>query len=362
MKYLFILGRNPKLSVAEIFSFLKRVENKVEDSKQIKNALLLDLKNELDEKSIESLGGTISIGKVLCLSNEKDLEKQNIYLGTKNKINYAIWNFSSEENYEFVSAYLKKRFRAEKLKASEKPLSGKLEMQGAKNVRITSGLIDEEYFVFEDLFGKIIEKSDYEEIERRDMEKPTRREALAISPRLAKIMINLSEVKSDETLVDPFCGIGVILSEALLQGLDVVGIDIDPNAIAGAKNNLEWLNFSKDKYKLIVGNSKKTNVRGEGIATEPDLGETLKRTVSKRTATNILQRFEKLMIGVLRNFKHKINGKIVFSAPYILLFNKKRVGCKIDLICENTGLKLVSGGFDEYRKGQVVGRQIFVLE
>ena len=88
------------------------------------------------------------------------------------------------------------------------------------------------------------------------MEKPFRREELAISPRLAKIIINLSEVKTKGKIIDPFCGIGVILFEGLLKNLNVTGIDIDKNAIEGAEQNLEWGKFSNKNYKLA--NSQQT--------------------------------------------------------------------------------------------------------
>ena len=53
--------------------------------------------------------------------------------------------------------------------------------------------------------------------------------------RLAKILINLSEVKDEEILLDPFCGIGVILEEALLQNINVIGIDKDKKAVDRCK-------------------------------------------------------------------------------------------------------------------------------
>ena len=47
MKYLFILGRNPKLSLEEIKSFFKREENKILDYSLEKNGLLIDLENPI---------------------------------------------------------------------------------------------------------------------------------------------------------------------------------------------------------------------------------------------------------------------------------------------------------------------------
>jgi len=359
MKYLFILGRNPELSIAEIFFYFKKNKIKTLGNWKKRNSLLVEIKDNLSEEIVNFLGGTISIGKVLCEIKEKELEKEMIYSGTNNKLNYCIWNFSENENFEALSFYLKKRFKKEKLKATQKNLTGEINFQNGKRIKIAKGKIDEEYFVFENYFGKIFFKSDYKEIEKRDMDKPERREELAISPRLAKIMINLSGAK--ENLLDPFCGIGVILFEALLQKLKVVGIDKDKNAILNAGKNLLWGNFNKKDYKLINADSKKIKISEvDCIVTEPDLGLILKKAVNKKQAEKQLKKFENLIIFVLNNLKNKVKGKIVFTAPYIKLVNKKRIGCDINKISQETRLKIIER-FEEYRENQIVGREIFVL-
>ena len=347
MKYLFILGRNIPLSIQEVFSFLKRKGIKVLESKENKNALLVDVDKKLQDNSIEFLGGVIAIGEVI---NEPG--KQELYFGTSNKLNYVIWDFS-DKTPEF-SDYLKKRFRKEKLKATEKKLSKEMSSQsGEKYGVVASKLINEQYFVFDDYFGRITQKCDYKKLEKRDMKKPVRRSELSISPRLSKIMINLSEVKENGTLLDAFCGIGVILSEALLQNLEVIGIDIDKDAIEGAKENLHWLKAPSAKYKLINGNSKKVSISNvDVLVSEPDLGEMRKKSPTED--------FEKLIIGVMNNLKKNISGKIVFTAPNFQT-HKERISCNIENILSKTGLKLVKGPFTDYRKGQIVGRDIFVL-
>ena len=185
----------------------------------------------------------------------KDLDKIQIYDGIKNNFSYVVWDFSKHKDY--VSDYLKHRFKSEKLKTSEKKMRKSLMLQNGERVLVVESLVEEEYFVFNNSFGKIVRHCDYDAIEKRDMGKPVRRESLSISPRLAKIMINLSKVREDEMLVDGFCGIGVVLFEALLQDLKVYGVDIDNKAIEGAKKNLSWGGFSKDKYEVINGDSQR---------------------------------------------------------------------------------------------------------
>lgn len=369
MKYLFILGRNPELSIAEIKSYFKKECIEILNETQKENGFLISLATKISDRTVDFLGGTISIAEVLEEGSVdeiiQNLDKTEIYFGEKNNINYCFWNFSN--NADKILDYLRKRFKSEKLKASLKSAYENMVLQSGKIVRIPSSKhIDEEYFLFEsesgrEYFGKIIQKSNYEEIKKRDMEKPVRRESLAISPRLAKIMINLSEVKEGEILVDPFCGIGVVLEEALNQKIRIVGIDKNKSAIQGSQKNLEWFGFNKKYYELINEDSKKIRISGANvIVTEPDLGEVLKKNPTKENAKKTLKNFEILMIQVLNNLKNEISGKIVFTSPLIRV-GKKRIGCDIDNITEATGLNLIGKGFDEFRENQIVGRRIFVL-
>ena len=368
MDYIFILGRNLSLSIAEIEGFFSRENNLILNKKLIKNSLLIECKKEINSKTIDFLGGTIAIGKTLITENQKnlikELDKKMIYEGTSNKLNYSLWDYS--DNSDFFREYLKIRFKREKIKASFKGLNREIDTQEGEKFRKTSSKnIDEEYFLFEEdsvfSFGKIIQKCNYEEIEKRDMQKPIRRESLAISPRLAKIMINLSEIKNDEILLDCFCGVGTILSEVLIQKIKCIGIDKDKDAISGARKNLEWFGFSKENYKLINNDSSKILISEKNVmVSEPDLGETLRKMPNKEKAKNILNNFENLMIKVLNNSKLNLSGKRVFSSPLIRI-GKNRLGCDINKISENTGLKLINS-FDEFRSMQLVGRRIFVLE
>ena len=371
MKYLFILGRNIDLSVAEVFAFLKRFGIGVLGSEQKDNGLLVEIDGLLPLGAVDKLGGTIAIGEVLSDDLGK-LDGKALYAGSENKFNYVIWEFGDAGEFR---DYLKKRFKDEKLKTSEKRLRGLLKTQSGEEIPIIgSKNIAEQFFVFGENYGKILQSSDYEALEKRDMEKPARRGMLAISPRLGKIMINFSQVKEGEILLDPFCGIGSILQEALLQEIKVVGIDVVESAIDGAQKNLEWGKFSKKNYQLINDDSRKVEIdKVDVLVAEPDLGETLKsvgkivvrKTYSFERANNRMKKFEELMVEVLNNLKESVSGRIVFTSPFIKSFDKrnKRVGCDIGVILKKTGLKLVSGfPINDFRPDQITGRQIFVLE
>lgn len=369
MKYLFILGRNQELSTAEIEEFLKKENNPIEKKTLIDNGLLVTVKNPILYSTIDKLGGTISIGEVLKSAKDnlifQELEKIMIYKGEENKLTYAVWDFS--DIYDECLDYLKSRFKSEKIKTSFKGLTGTIQSQeGEKELRPSSKLIQEEYFIFQEdenqHFGKITQKCNYESIEKRDMEKPIRRESLAIAPRLAKILINLANLKKEEKIFDPFCGVGVMLQEAMLQEMTAVGCDIDKKAIEGAKKNLKWFNFNEEYYTLINFDSKKVNLpEFDAIATEPDLGDVLKKIPTKEKAEKTLKNFEKLMVQVINNSKKQNKGRVVFTSPYIRI-GKKRLSCNIENICAKTGYKEARESIPEYRGNQIVGRMIYILE
>lgn len=376
MKYLFILGRNIELSKQEVFSYFEKEGNRILKFEIFENGLLIDLEKLPDKNIVDNFGGVISIGKVLEEGKldlvMKNIEKRELYFGKKNNFNYVLWNFCKDNSEEELSIYLKKRFRSEKLKATQKPFSGFIKTQEGEEVKnIVSKNIDEEFFIFGNeknlCFGKVFEKCDYEKLEARDMQKPVRREELAISPRLAKIMVNLSQAKNYEKILDPFCGIGVVLQEALLQRIDVLGIDRDSEAVKGCIKNLEWFNFPKKHYKVLHGDSTRLKISEKinAIVSEPDLGKILKKIPKDSEAKATLEGFEKLIINVVNNFKNNFEGdaRLVFTAPLIKLHSGKRMSCNFERIANETGFSLLEGfPIKEFRENQIVGREIFVLE
>lgn len=362
-RYLFILGRNPELSMAEIFSYLEKEEISYDITGESENMILIESPELNTKKAINSLGGAIAIGKVLVSGSKEEIiryiKKNPIYYGSSNKFSYSVIDF--EENIEIRDA-IKQNFKQESLKVNLK--NPELAPEKLKS------LIN--YFIFQDNFGIIGEVYDTEEAEKKDMNKPVRRNQLAISPRLARILVNLAQVKENETLVDPFCGIGVLLQEALLQGINVIGIDINRHAIEGANRNLEWLkkNYKfKANWKTLNQDSGRASLqRVDGIACEPNLGILLKKAPRKDEAIEMQKKFQDMISFILNNLKKylKQEGKIAFTAPLIQA-GGNRISCNVSKILEKTGLKLsqienIGFPITEEKKGQIVSREIYVLE
>lgn len=351
MKTLFILGHNPELSRAEVFSYLEKQGIDFSYEQEGDNLII----NCEDLKiNVQELGGVKAVGRVLFSGNYKEIlefiRKKEIYFGKETNFTYSIYGTT-----EILNA-VKSKLKEEKLKAK---YSTKLDSEvGWFYIGKNFGIIEQVYSSKED--------------EKRDMKKPVRRSQLAISPRLARILVNLSQVKQQKILVDCFCGIGVILQEALLLGINCIGVDIDKKAIFNCQRNLKWLaeNYqSKAGYKLLAGDSRKIRLeRVNGIACEPELGRLLKKIPGKEEAGIIIKRFNGLIISALNNLKYalKYGGKIVFTSPLIKTIDGN-LGIDIDYICKKTGLKMhklkdINFPITETRESKIVGREIWVLE
>ena len=386
MKYFFVLGRNPELSKAEIFSYFEREKIDIKNSLTKSNGLLVEVCENVNvdlKKMLSELGGTIAAGKVLISGNSErfilDIKNNPIYFGRENKVIYSVLSYANEEDLSDVLDAMDENFKKERLKARYKGVSGTIKMQSGEVARGSPTKImlrDMNYFLFgesELSFGYLEESYNVEDAEKKDMEKPYRRESLAISPRLARIMINLSQVEKGGILLDPFCGIGVILGESLLREINVIGVDFDKNATENAKKNIDWLRKEyRAEARAIVINKDSRNVRidkADGIATEPSLGELMTKIPSRDRAEKTIFEFENLIIGVLNNVKKglKKNSKIAFSSP-LIKSQGGRVSCDMLRICEETRLKIhtlkgsgISFPIREFRPDQIFGREIVVL-
>lgn len=81
---------------------------------------------------------------------------------------------------------------------------------------------------------------------RRDRGRPKRDARVGmLPPKLAQTIVNLGvgqlEPSAGHAVLDPFCGTGVVLQEALLMGFGAYGSDLEARMIDYTRTNLEWL-------------------------------------------------------------------------------------------------------------------------
>lgn len=367
MKYFLILGRNPDLSYAEIVSVLHREHIGYITLLFQRNFLIMDIDGKFP--NIQEFGGIIKMGEVQFNGDDDGF---NDYLQAwepaENKFRFSVaGNYVGE-----VQEVLMKKFEQDGIRAQIKRTRKNLSLQGGDSIELAKA--DKEFFFFKtekDLiyFGEATDAYSYTDVKARDMRKPVRRESLAISPRLAKMLVNLTQARPGQLLLDPFCGIGAILQEAMAKGINVYGVDKDRLAIENAQRNMKW--FSKEykvdaTYRLMNEDSAKIrNITPDAIAAESPLGEVVRKKLSDFKAREYVEKFEKSIIPILRNLKtiKKPGAKIAMTMPFI-----GKAFVNLDNICRLTGLRVshlsddVSFPIQEYREDQFVAREIVVLD
>lgn len=301
--YMFIFGRDSDLSLLEVVSYFKSRGVNYKINRLSKAVVIFSLQNLDAKKVVNDLGGTVKIGKVI-----KNFDEIDIF----NKIKYGISVYNG--NDKFLKEQLKKKFKQEKIKSIYKPSSRK-----EKVLMPTQSIkLDLEFLVFNKIIAKLIAVYNPLEYEKRDIKRPIQKPIHQISLRLAKILINLSHVKKNELLLDPFCGVGTILQEALLMDINVIGVDNSEDMINAARKNLKWL--EKKNWALFNENSAKVDLdkKIDVIVTEPYLGPFLKKAVIDEVkAKVIISKLENMYFDVLFNVSKflKDNGKVVIVVP-----------------------------------------------
>jgi len=268
MEYFFILGSNPALSIAELLAVFSPAS-----SKKIvgENALILDINEDIFPlELIKKLGGTIKIGilkdEVKTNNKEELLAKIIKFIDIKKisgKFNYGISYYGNNQyNLKPLAMAIKKYLRRREINSrwvssSEPVLSSVVVEQNKLVVKGMEAVIlknNQNNF----LLGQTLTVQPFKELSFRDYGRPKRDDRSGmIPPKLAQIMINLSKSKITDNILDPFCGSGTIITEAMLMGYeDIIGSDISEKAVHDTKENIEWM---KDNYQLKITNFKLLN-------------------------------------------------------------------------------------------------------
>ncbi len=171
--------------------------------------------------------------------------------------------------------------------------------------------------------------SDIAGFKERDLNRPYQDPTATLSPRLARTLVNLCGLPRGKTLLDPFCGIGTILQEGLLLGLNVVGIDISASEVARCRENLTWFRrqfkVSPKVYsKISRGNSLRSVSlglpRADAIATEPILIPKLEKNPSSEKAREIISTASEQYREAFRTFSTLLSpgGRVSIVAPELI--------------------------------------------
>ncbi len=384
-----ISGKNWKLSLAEIVAYLKTRQIKFQIEYTSKEFFTLNIEQDVNNVAIDDLGGFIKIGQA-----KTKLQTQ--------QVKEAFLEKNKQSHSQIVQALTQSTIVDDMAKVTDKILFGVSVYCAEKSLRPLAGAIQRSVgsAVKDELAGykkkskfmgfskdrgaaqlshvEVLKKNLVEnkaevlfcigkeetwiattiavhnpfEFQKRDIYKPNQRKIFAIPPRIARIMVNLSGCAPEKTLLDPFCGVGTILIEALLEKAKVVGMDVNNWCVKAANENLDWLSreyrLKDTDFRVIQGDVKKIvqkigqdNV--DCIVSEPDLGPALKQIPTGPYAQKIIQKLEPLFYGFIQDafMVLKTNGRLVIVTPYIVTRSGHVVTMPIGEKMEALGFKRV---------------------
>jgi tRNA (guanine10-N2)-dimethyltransferase len=122
-----------------------------------------------------------------------------------------------------------------------------------------------------------------------------------MQPKLARCIVNLARPPEGAIFLDPFCGVGGILLEAVAIRCRAVGADADPRMVRGARTNLR--HYGAKPLGLIVADATKIPIRGVGsIVTDPPYGR--EASTRGRKLDMLIQEFLPIAHSVLSRKGH----------------------------------------------------------
>ncbi|MFC1597921.1 TRM11 family SAM-dependent methyltransferase [Patescibacteria group bacterium] len=260
-QYAFILGSHPELSLAELKAVLNIQAGSESDAQATlthhQQAAFLTSAKPIDAGALmERLGGTV---KIVELVGDFDEEKLVDWL-------YKQLNRSSKFHFGF-SLYavddgvaLKKHWKTIhqlglNLKKALKADGVSARYVQSREVALSSVIVHKERLLKNGVeivlfkgrdslrFGKTLAVQPFQDFSRRDYGRPERdHRSGMLPPKVARMMVNIAQPAPDATILDPFCGSGTVLQEALLLGFrNVIGSDVSEKAIDDTSKNLKWL-------------------------------------------------------------------------------------------------------------------------
>ncbi len=240
MKFIFELSKEHKtLPTSEILACLKAEDinyNLIEINQDV---LVVDLvtKNDKIKEISKRLSYTFNIDELLfsCSTSINAIKKHALKYNIKKNGSIAIRyrNRSDMINSQEIVQLLGKIYSKNRKVILRKP---EIEVR----VLITNSTV---------YVGLKVSELDRRQFENRKVQYRPYFSPISLHPKLARTLVNLSAIKKNEVLLDPFCGTGGILIEAGIIGISVVGSDIEEKMVKGCKENLDY--YKIKNYKLF---------------------------------------------------------------------------------------------------------------
>jgi tRNA G10 N-methylase Trm11 len=386
---LFISGKNWKLSLAELTAYLKAREVKFNVEFFSKEFFTFTFENDFNASTIPDLGGTIKVGEkktsisteiikeAFLEKNKKAQSKITETLASSSlveeinkfaeKLFFGVSVYCTENSFRPFSGIIQ-RFVGSAIKDELKGFGKKSKFMGFSKDRkaaqlshvevLKKNLVENKSEVLlcigkeETWVAQTVAVHNPFEFQKRDVYKPVQRKIFGMPPRIARIMVNLSSCTPGKVLLDPFCGVGTVLQEALLERANVVGVDVNPWCVKASNENLEWIkreyNLENAEFRVLQGDvgrlaEKVGQETVDCIVTEPDLGPALRQVPTGPYAQKIIEKLTPLFFSLAEQTYRvlKENGRLVLVTPYIITRSGQSVTMPLGRKLEKIGFKLV---------------------
>lgn len=379
-----LLGRQPELSIAELERVFERVAWFTPETALV----------DCDNLNIERLGGTQKAGRVIDEFQTTDwhrvsqqiinqYSKQLAAKTGKITLGISAYGFDvSTREVQKVGLVLKG-----KLKNSGPSLrlipNQTIALSTATSHHNKLGLAANkiELLIVKGVSSTIVAESvgaqNITALAQRDQGRPKRDAFVGmLPPKLAQMIVNFAVGNNQQlTVLDPFCGTGVLLQEAALLGYSVYGTDISEKMIRYSRDNLNWLETSilghKIDWYLHEGDAVTTKWRAPilAVASETYLGQPFSAPPSESKLKEVRGNCNHIIGGFLANLSKQLQPGTTVALAVPAWRNKEGIFSHLPLTSklqefgfQRVPLKTVETDHLLYaRDNQVVAREILIL-
>lgn len=370
MKYLAVLGRQPKISLAELEVLFGEVQSLGTGLAAFETGKKPDVRR---------LGGTQKLATGVdapIIEYLKTLPKEHkITLGVSDYSPQASPSTAQREALRLKRILVKNGYSVRVVPNKTAALSSAVSFH---NHLFRENKI--ELIKYKKQFFHVISVQNIDSYVKRDRERPARDAKVGmLPPKLAQILTNLcGDLPMGSRLLDPFCGTGVVLQEAMLMGYQVYGTDVNERMVEYTKKNLEWLQVNRQaalaQPQLIqISQGDATNFKWwlpiDAVACETYLGQPMSTPPAEMKLKHEEQECGRIIRGFLKNLAGQIQPRtpVVIAVPAWLRpdgsYKRLKLLDEIEELGYNV-MKFRNTGQEDllyHRDKQVVAREIIVL-
>jgi hypothetical protein len=344
--YCAFLGHNPSVSLAELIAVVPGFRLEAQPEAAI---AIFSSTQKLDSTFLPNLGGVYALAEGFEKSDLTVSDGPQMLLECASKIRGKITfglrtsgipSTGVKEMYRRYKDTLKRAGRPTRYVGNERKPAAAVLLHDAGMLSGKHGL---ELVIIalpgEQIWmGRTIAAQDVDSYTLRDIGKPVRDTTVGLlPPKLAQVMLNLglwllqnskpatqatsgSKLKTQSsklTVLDPFCGTGVIPLECLVRGWNVLASDVSLKAVNGSEKNIEWI---RKEMKILKKDAESTVWKQDAckpfalkklpdvIVTETSLGPSLTRAPAPAPADRLRKQVEKMQEEFLRNASASLPG------------------------------------------------------